>query len=471
MPVGDKPLVVFTVFFGRLPPWLPLTLQSMAANARVSFVVIGDAPPPRVIPPNVAFETISFGQMQQRLSELLTPGNGSSVRYDAHYKANDIKPLAADLYPRRVAGYEWWAWADLDVVFGDLLGHMQLASARPACCKVPLRPDGTPKHARAVNVYLHKGACPCERGERVNVICPLYPNPWRKKAWGPLTMFRTGALAASAAGPAEGSASAARARGRGRRLGGSAGAPPAAVASAGSAGERSPAGTALYATSSHWRSILLSADYAHFDEWWGPYHYSRGWETMGDVLTRMAEVDGSVIMSKAKLPFAEAKSCRDVSCMFCPCGALRMALSVTSAGGVPKPRLVVNGVEVMLLHLAESKFAWMHAGAAGGEASLPAWTPAYPRCYEVRGLGRMNASCGETCTSKAPIFDQFDVHGAVRPPAPSNARSPPPPLRSAPARPRPTARARRARRCTPPRSSPATASRASGGGTSSTPHR
>ena len=40
------PLVVFIVFFGALPPWLPLTLQSMAANRNVSFVVIGDAPAP-----------------------------------------------------------------------------------------------------------------------------------------------------------------------------------------------------------------------------------------------------------------------------------------------------------------------------------------------------------------------------------------------------------------------------------------
>ena len=30
---------------------------------------------------------------------------------------------------------------------------------------------------------------------------------------------------------------------------------------------------------------------------------------------------GTVVMSKQKMPFAEAKSCRDAACMFCPCGA------------------------------------------------------------------------------------------------------------------------------------------------------
>ena len=55
--------------------------------------------------------------MQARLGEHSAGGNRSAVRYSFHYKANDIKPLAAELYPHLAAGHEWWAWADLDVVF------------------------------------------------------------------------------------------------------------------------------------------------------------------------------------------------------------------------------------------------------------------------------------------------------------------------------------------------------------------
>ena len=53
---------------GQLPPWLPLTLQSMAYNPGVSFIVIGDAAPPALLPPNVHFETVSYSAMQARLS-------------------------------------------------------------------------------------------------------------------------------------------------------------------------------------------------------------------------------------------------------------------------------------------------------------------------------------------------------------------------------------------------------------------
>jgi hypothetical protein len=221
-----KPLVVFIVYFGELPVWLPLTLQSMSVNPRVDFVVIGDAAAPATVPPNVHFERIGFTAMQLRLSELTTPGNSSGVRYDdtfaGHYnKGNDIKPLAAELYPQLADGHEWWAWSDLDVVFGDLLKWMGQATlnrhaaccrciprekdggrgARKAadecaasggppsgsCCQIPLR--RSPKsgelevrNVNMVNVYSHKTFCPCDHGERVNVVSPLYPNPWRKKA-------------------------------------------------------------------------------------------------------------------------------------------------------------------------------------------------------------------------------------------------------------------------------------------------
>ncbi|KAL1504532.1 hypothetical protein AB1Y20_010934 [Prymnesium parvum] len=362
-----RALAVFIVFFGDLPPWLPLTLQSMAMNANVSFIVITDATAPALLPPNVHFEKISFEAMQVRLREL----TGGGVNYSFHYKANDIKPVAAELYPHLAAAHEWWAWADLDVVFGDLLKFVEAAQARPACCRVPLRlrglHKGEPKKLSSVNVYTHKAACPCTNGEKVNVICPLYPNPWRKKAWGPFTAFRASALINTSRSD-----------------------------------ERPPLrATSLFRNSPQWRAVLTSADYAHFDEWWGPFHYSRGWETMGDVLTRLAEDTGSVVMSKQKLPFAEAKTCRDGACMFCPCGALRLSLW-------PHGALVVNGVEVMILHLAESKFAWMHANL-----SLPQWSPSHRECIEISGLGHMNASCGSACSARAPIFTAADTPGAI----------------------------------------------------------
>ena len=142
---------------------------------------------------------------------------------------------------------------------------------------------------------------------------------------------------------------------------------------------------------------------------------------MGDVVTRLAEVKGGAVLSKLKMPFAEAKTCTDYAsgCSFCPCGAMRLTLRGAT--------LEVNEQEVMLLHLAQSKFAWAHAPAS--RVAMPPWVPqplppaasaldaAHGRmwaagCYEVEHLGNLNATC-RVCSRRAPTFTDWASEGAV----------------------------------------------------------
>ena len=375
----DKPLLIMSVFFGPLPPWLPLTLHSMAANSKVDFVVVGDAPPPAIVPPNVRFERVSYQQMQQNLATI----TGRSVKYTNTYKANDIKPLLPALYPSAFMGYEWWGWADLDVVFGDLLKFLALAEPHPACCKgLEVNCNKAARRDRssvcynssrprvAADTYGNRKACACTNGEVVTAISPLYPNPWRKKCWGPFTLFR-GSI-------------------------------------------QSQHGWRLFEESPKWREVVETHEYTHFDEWWGPF-VQRGYETMGDVMTRLSD-EGRLVMSRTWLPFSEAKSCVDIECTFCPCGATRMRIDGKT--------LTVNDEESMVLHLGESKQNWARAAAqlAGGggvrwsaeqsfgsvsaasaiaaaSVSEGPWAlPAYTRdaeargvCYDVLHLGGLGA--------------------------------------------------------------------------------
>jgi hypothetical protein len=361
-----RPLVVCTVFFGPLPPWLPITLHSMAANDRVDFIVVGDAPPPSVLPPNVRFETIAYTAMQARLTQL----TGRSVVYTNTYKANDIKPLLPALYPEAIRGYEWWGWADLDVIFGDLLKFVELALAQPACCRGleygctkrawrdPRSPCFNSSRGREpADTYGDRDSCRCREGERVTAISPLYPNPWRKKCWGPFTLFRVSA------------------------------------------------GARLFEETPKWRAALATAEYTHFDEWWGPF-VQQGFESMGDVMTRLSD-EGRLVMSRARLPFSEAKSCVDIECTFCPCGATRFVLRGRT--------LTVNDEESMILHLAEAKPAWLTlaanaAAGAGGSAGwrVPAYAPGQPSCFEVSHLGLYAADAALRAVGSAML------HAATR---------------------------------------------------------
>ena len=361
-------LLVMTVFFGPLPPWLPLTLHSMEANAGVDFVVVGDAAAPAVLPTNVRFEHVTYTQMQQRLARL----TGKPVAYKDTYKANDIKPLLPALYPEAFGGYEWWGWADLDVVFGDLLKFLARAEPHPACCrglevacnKRARRDRSSPcfnssRPMLAADTFYDRQACACTHGEHVTAVSPLYPNPWRKKCWGPFTLFKVSM------------------------------------------------GMRLFERANKWRDALSTWEYTHFDEWWGPFT-QRGYDSMGDVMTRLSD-EGELVMSRTLLPFAEAKSCVDIECTFCPCGATDVRLHGRT--------LVVNGEESMILHLAESKQGWARAararaGRGGAEAASTAASPGgrgtadvgqpelwamapYDRaaagraCFEVTGLGAL----------------------------------------------------------------------------------
>ena len=163
---------------------------------------------------------------------------GRRVAYTDTYKANDIKPLLAELYPALVRGHEWWAWADLDVVFGDLLKFIRLAEPKPACCAgleitcgkrarrdVTSRCYNSTRARETADTFFNARACACaDASARSTAISPLYPNPWRKKSWGPLTVFRADAN-----------------------------------------------GTALYRRTPRWRDVLATPVYTHFDEWWGSF--------------------------------------------------------------------------------------------------------------------------------------------------------------------------------------------------------
>jgi hypothetical protein len=132
----------------------------------------------------------------------------------------------------------------------------------------------------------------------------------------------------------------------------------------------------------------------------------QGFESMGDVMTRLSD-EGRLVMSRARLPFSEAKSCVDIECTFCPCGATRFVLRGRT--------LTVNDEESMILHLAEAKPAWLTlaanaAAGAGGSAGwrVPAYAPGQPSCFEVSHLGLYAADAALRAVGSAML------HAATR---------------------------------------------------------
>lgn len=151
-------LIVIVPYFGPMDWWGPAVLESMLRNAHVRFMLIGDRLPPGRA--NVRVHNWTFAEYRTHLSgrfdvDLSDWGArsacaGARCGRNPTNKASDTRPFLGALFEREVRAYDWWAWADFDVLFGHLV----------------------PPPAASDSVWT-----------------PVCPNPIGLATWGPFTGF------------------------------------------------------------------------------------------------------------------------------------------------------------------------------------------------------------------------------------------------------------------------------------------
>jgi len=144
-------------------------VHSMAMNRHVAFYLIGDQLPTSAHMPNIHLLNMTFiayRAMLQKLSPLSLQwkqapcaGFNCGTASKAHgaskgNKISDSRPFLGAALAEITLRYAWWAWMDIDVIFG----HLDILST-----------------ARSV-------------------FCPLWPNPFGLVTWGVFTAFRTDAV-------------------------------------------------------------------------------------------------------------------------------------------------------------------------------------------------------------------------------------------------------------------------------------
>ncbi|WP_420457535.1 DUF6625 family protein [Rubrivirga sp.] len=107
---------VLLVFFGPLPAYAPHWVLSCGSNPTVSFHVVADHPPPVSLPANVHWHLESLAEFNVRATETL----GFEVEVTRAYKLCDFKPAYGVVYEDILGDYDFWAYCDLDLVWGDL---------------------------------------------------------------------------------------------------------------------------------------------------------------------------------------------------------------------------------------------------------------------------------------------------------------------------------------------------------------
>ncbi len=113
-----KGIVLIIPYFGKLPSWIQLFLNSCSFNREVNFLFFTDDKTIMEcnIPDNVAVEFISF----QELKKMFVDKVGKL--YLGHpYKLCEYKPLYGYVFQDYIRGYEYWGHCDIDLIFGDIM--------------------------------------------------------------------------------------------------------------------------------------------------------------------------------------------------------------------------------------------------------------------------------------------------------------------------------------------------------------
>jgi hypothetical protein len=104
------------VWMGKLPDYFGLWLSSCQKNPTVDFFVFTDDVCPRKMPPNVKLIPLSFEQVKSRIQKVFD----FEICLERAYKLCDYKPVYGEAFADYLAGYDFWGYCDVDLIWGDI---------------------------------------------------------------------------------------------------------------------------------------------------------------------------------------------------------------------------------------------------------------------------------------------------------------------------------------------------------------
>lgn len=112
-------IVVLIPYFGSLPFWMPFFLISCKFNPSINWVLFTDQDAGSAIPGNVKIFRYSYKSYCKLISDRL----GINFNPKSPYKLCDIKPALGFIHDELISGYDFWAFGDLDLVYGNLRAY------------------------------------------------------------------------------------------------------------------------------------------------------------------------------------------------------------------------------------------------------------------------------------------------------------------------------------------------------------
>jgi hypothetical protein len=114
--VGQKTIAVICFYFGGLPEWFTLYFETLRRNPSIDFFFYTDGNVENYQAPNVKFRPF---QLEEYL-HFIKAKTGLEIPSGNPYKLCDFRPLLGMIHYEDIKSYDYYGYADIDLLFGDI---------------------------------------------------------------------------------------------------------------------------------------------------------------------------------------------------------------------------------------------------------------------------------------------------------------------------------------------------------------
>lgn len=112
-----KKIIFLAFYFGKWPEWMELYIDSIKRNPSIDFFFTTDCDTSVIENiANIRFRKISFDDYIQEYKKILK----TEINIDNPVKICDLRPFFGLIHQKDIAGYDFFGWTDLDIIFGDI---------------------------------------------------------------------------------------------------------------------------------------------------------------------------------------------------------------------------------------------------------------------------------------------------------------------------------------------------------------
>lgn len=111
-----KKIVFICPYFGKLPNYFDLVLESCRYNNTIDWIIFTDDKTMYNYPKNIKVYYMSFEEMKEYIQDKIP----FKVELEKPYKLCDYRPLYGYLFKTYIAKYDFWGYCDFDCIFGRI---------------------------------------------------------------------------------------------------------------------------------------------------------------------------------------------------------------------------------------------------------------------------------------------------------------------------------------------------------------